>query len=330
MPRLIGLLGGSFDPPHHGHIRLAVEVYEQLNLEQIRLIPVNQPAHKTAPIASVHCRLEMLTLAIDQYPQFQLELAEIDSTEKSYTINTLRTLRQKFEQDSLCLIVGRDAFNTIHSWEQWQSLLDYCHIIVANRPDTISETIKKVMTPKLKNWIKQHQITTPHLLKEKTNGCLYFIDLPPLAVSSSMIRARLAQQQNIHALLPETVHSYIIQKHLYTNHHHLINIIMDTLKDHKATDIVMFDVSKLTDMTNHIMIASGTSKRQINALAEKISVSIKEQGVMPISIEGMKDSEWVLIDLGDIIIHIMHPDMREYYQLEKLWSGQPLNQATSA
>ena len=100
----------------------------------------------------------------------------------------------------------------------------------------------------------------------------------------------------------------------------LIDLILKALDDAKALDVTVFEVSKLTSISDYMIIASGSSKRQVNALAEKVSEVAKENGIKPLGTEGKKEGEWVLVDLGDIIVHLMHPDTREYYQLEKLWS----------
>ncbi len=103
-----------------------------------------------------------------------------------------------------------------------------------------------------------------------------------------------------------------------------IDAILATLADAKAFDIIVFDVSKLTSICDHMIIASGRSSRQVNAMAEKVITVTKQNGLRPLGTEGQKEGDWVLIDLGDIIVHIMRPETREYYQLEKLWHAGTL------
>ncbi len=99
----------------------------------------------------------------------------------------------------------------------------------------------------------------------------------------------------------------------------LLDIILTSLNDGKAIDIDLFDVQKITSMSDYILIASGNSSRQVNALADKLIETVKENKFETLGVEGKAEGEWVLVDLGDIIVHIMHPNSREYYQLEKLW-----------
>jgi len=99
----------------------------------------------------------------------------------------------------------------------------------------------------------------------------------------------------------------------------LLDIVLTSLNDGKAIDVDLYDVKKLTSMSDYILIASGRSRRQVNALADKLIQTVKENKFETLGVEGKNEGEWVLVDLGDIIVHIMHPSSREYYQLEKLW-----------
>jgi ribosome-associated protein len=104
----------------------------------------------------------------------------------------------------------------------------------------------------------------------------------------------------------------------------IIDVILKTLDDAKALDVIVFEVSKLTSISDYMIIASGRSSRQVNSMAEKVIEAAKENGLQPLGTEGKKEGDWVLVDLGDVIVHLMHPDTREYYQLEKLWSAETL------
>ena len=102
----------------------------------------------------------------------------------------------------------------------------------------------------------------------------------------------------------------------------LIDITLNTLNDAKALDINVFDVTALTSISDCMIIASGRSNRQVNSLADKVVEAAKQHDIQPLGVEGKREGEWVLVDLGDIIVHIMHPETREYFQLEKLWNGE--------
>ena len=100
----------------------------------------------------------------------------------------------------------------------------------------------------------------------------------------------------------------------------LCSIVINALEDLKAFNIKILNVRKLTTITDRMIIASGNSSRQVSALADKVIEAAKERGIRPLGIEGLIDGDWALIDLGNVIVHIMRPAIRDYYQLEKLWS----------
>lgn len=106
-------------------------------------------------------------------------------------------------------------------------------------------------------------------------------------------------------------------------------LVINALEDVKATDIALFDTSKLTSLFERIVIASGNSNRQTKALAASVRDKVKEAGGDIISIEGEDTGEWVLVDLGDIIVHIMQPAIRNYYRLEEIWGENPLDIETA-
>src|SRR5947209_4617364 len=131
----IGIMGGTFDPVHFGHLRLAQEAAEILGLERVRWVPAGQPWHRVAPRAPANHRLEMVRLAIGKNDVFELDDAEIRQTAPGYTVETLERLRSEFgPQRSLVLLLGTDAFRNLSSWERWRDLFPLAHVFVAQRP----------------------------------------------------------------------------------------------------------------------------------------------------------------------------------------------------
>ncbi len=103
----------------------------------------------------------------------------------------------------------------------------------------------------------------------------------------------------------------------------LCDLVVEALEDVKARDIVKLDVSELTTVTDYMVVASGTSNRHVKALADAVAEKAREAGHKPAGVEGESGSEWVLLDLGDALVHVMLPSVREFYNLEKLWSISP-------
>ena len=209
--RLIGILGGTFDPIHNGHIRLAIEVLQKLKLDEVKLIPANIPPHRPTPFAPPADRKKMIKLAISDEKKLSIDLREIENGNISYTVNTLKSLRNEFPNDILFLIIGVDVFNTIDGWKEWQSLLNYTHIIVANRSSDNEENISGA----LRKWINENKIDDINFLTSALSGHIYYVDTPIVEISSSMVRKNHTKHKNIEKYLPPNVIAYIKKNNLY-------------------------------------------------------------------------------------------------------------------
>ena len=140
--RRVGLLGGTFDPVHFGHLRSAVEVCEQLQLDELRLIPSARPPHRGMPGATAAQRLRMVELALGQGGGLQVDDRELQRERPSYTVETLESLRQELGSDvALFMVLGWDAFCGLPSWHRWESLLELANLVVLQRPDYDLEVI---------------------------------------------------------------------------------------------------------------------------------------------------------------------------------------------
>ena len=209
--KAIAMLGGTFDPVHHGHLRLALEVRQQCQLDEVRLVPLKQPPHREQPLATPAQRHEMLKLAINEETGLMVDSRELERNGVSYSIDTLVSLREDFPKDSLSLIVGQDAFQFIDSWKKWQSLLDHANLLVAKRPDKngiqYSQTVQ--------DFIAQHQCSMPEQIKDSQNGLIYEIDIAGLEISATDIRNKLQTRQSCRYLLPDSVLTYIEANSIY-------------------------------------------------------------------------------------------------------------------
>lgn len=208
----IGILGGSFDPVHNGHIRLAIEFYERLGLAEVRLLPLKVPPHRNSPIANPEHRLAMLKLATDDIAGMTVDDCELRKEEISYTIETLEMFREQNNSSSLCLLMGMDAFSTIHSWHRWQEILHLVHIAIAERPsDSVSGLDKTI-----EQLIKDHNTNDILELQQSSSGKIIKLVMPMLDISSTRIRTTITEKKNPHALLPRDVLDYIQANNLYT------------------------------------------------------------------------------------------------------------------
>ena len=211
----IGILGGTFDPIHYGHLRLAEEMLELAKLEQIRFIPAGNPPHRDAPGVSALHRSAMVRLAIEGQPAFVLDEREVAKQGKCYTVDTLKELRSELgNAQPLCLLMGGDAFLQLYTWHEWESILDLAHIVVGYRPGFPLEERKTA--PELYEHYKKRLCSVEHLAQQPSGG-IAELAIPKLEISATLIRARVADNRTIRYLLPEPVADYIYQHHLYTS-----------------------------------------------------------------------------------------------------------------
>lgn len=184
----IGILGGTFDPPHIGHLFIASEALIRLNLSEVWLMPNRIPPHKERKsYVTDEERVEMLHLAISDQPTFKLQLIELEREGPSYTYDTIRLLREKYQDTKFYFIIGGDMVEYLPHWHKIDELVNLVTFVGVKRPGYSFPTVYPIIE----------------------------IDIPQLDISSSMIRKRLAENRNSMYLLPEKVRKYIEEKHLY-------------------------------------------------------------------------------------------------------------------
>ena len=208
----IGILGGTFDPIHLGHIHLATTIYKSCNLQKIILIPCYQSSLRTKPIASAEDRFNMAQLATKNLPYLDVDNYEIKHPTISYTTNTLEYLRQKNPSTPLALIIGIDAFNRFDEWHEWQKILELAHLIIANRPNNLQTTNEKIV-----KLLTERQVFAPEQLQNNPFGLIYCVDINPLPIAATEIRTLIKQQKDASLLVNPEVWQYINDNKLYIN-----------------------------------------------------------------------------------------------------------------
>ena len=207
----IGILGGTFDPIHYGHLRTALELLKTLELAEMRFIPCRIPAHRGLPQVTAEQRMALVRLATDSQPGFVADDRELRRDGTSYMVDTLASLREDLGPETpLCLIVGTDAFRELHTWHRWRELTDWAHIIVMQRPG-----ILQPLPPILEMFITPRVIYDDLALRRKPAGGILFQPVTQLNISATQIRALLAHGQSPRYLLPEAVLASIHDQSLY-------------------------------------------------------------------------------------------------------------------
>jgi nicotinate-nucleotide adenylyltransferase len=210
----LGILGGTFDPIHYGHLELARETMDALGLASVRLIPAGDPPHRAVPVATAGERVAMCELAVGEYRGLAVDAREIDRTGRSYTVDTLEELRREDPSRPLALLLGADAFVGLPSWHRWHEILDLAHIVVVARPGIALEG--QLPLTLAREW--EHRYTNdPKSLSNGVAGTFHRQAITPRPVSASGIRAMLARGDiaSVRGLLPAAVLAYIERNRLY-------------------------------------------------------------------------------------------------------------------
>ena len=208
--RPIGVLGGTFDPVHHGHLRPALELLEDLDLAEVRFVPCRIPAHRGEPRAGAGQRARMLEAAIARQAGFVLDRRELGRDGPSYTVDTLASLRREFPEQALCLILGQDAFASLDTWHRWREIPRLAHLLVLERPGYSPD-----LPPTLAALLENRRLREARELRETLAGGILLHPVTQLAISATAIRERLAAGHSVRYLLPDTVQQFIDTQGLY-------------------------------------------------------------------------------------------------------------------
>ena len=208
---MIGILGGTFDPVHYGHLRTALEVQQALSLDEVRFIPCSEPPHRNKPVAEPLQRLAMVRAAIAGQDKFVADDREIRRGGSSYMVDTLASLKKDFSDKSLCLILGTDAFNGLAQWHRWQEIFNLTNIVVMQRSGMRGQI---ELNNRLLLQLKECIIDADNL-KIKQNGAVCFVPVTQLDISATKIRQQWQQNIDNQFLLPDSVLTLIQQQNIY-------------------------------------------------------------------------------------------------------------------
>lgn len=205
------IYGGTFDPVHNGHLRVAIELRERLDVDCIHLMPCHIPPHRGTPGGSSQDRLDLLTLSVAEEPGLRVDGRELQRGGSSYTADTLRQLRAELGADRpVAIVLGTDAFSGFDRWEEWERIPELAHIILVRRPQ--AELAPGSVPEQL---LSQRRVDTIGELKASPAGGIYEIEPPMLDISATGVRERLEQGRSIRFLVPDAVVSEIRQRGLY-------------------------------------------------------------------------------------------------------------------
>ena len=206
----VGIFGGTFDPIHLGHLRTGFELLQLLSLAELRWIPVGDPGHREAPLASAELRLAMLRAAVADQPGFVVDDREMRRAGASFTIDTLEELRAELPGRPLCLVLGMDAFLGFTRWRRWQDILALAHLVVAHRPGW-----ERPMEGELGGLLAARGTTLAADLHAATAGRIYVHAVTQLEISSTGLRDIITSGRDPRFLVPEPVRTIILETGCY-------------------------------------------------------------------------------------------------------------------
>jgi nicotinate-nucleotide adenylyltransferase len=212
----IGIIGGTFDPIHYGHLRLAEEAGESLRLEEVRLVPSGVPPHRRAPLAAAEHRLEMVRLAAAGNPRLRVDDRELKRAGPGYTYDTLAGMRAEAgEARPLVLVLGADAFLEFATWHRWHEIFGLAHVAVAHRPGFPVERWSDRMPQPLAREYAARRLQQPLATHLAPAGGIAVVPFTALDISATAIRAMLRAGRSPRYLLPAEVLDYIAKHRLY-------------------------------------------------------------------------------------------------------------------
>jgi nicotinate-nucleotide adenylyltransferase len=322
----IGIFGGSFNPPHMGHLASLQTVQKKAGLNLIHVVPAAQSPLKI-PIEgpTPEQRLEMTRVALQGWGnQFVVDDQEIKRGGKSFTIDTVKNLRQTHAADDLFLIIGMDKLEELSQWKNHEDLIAECNLIVTSRPGFHFPQGEDDLPAFIAKQVAEFDF---NFIELKTGRNIQFLKIEDVPVSATELRKWIRIGKNISKYIPLGLESYIRENKIYKtagdrikSYEDFTRFCANILFSRKAIQVRGFDLRQMTAPAEFTIVASGTSTRHASSLAENVVRAVKEEfNLFPQSIEGVDEGRWVVVDYGTTIIHIFYDFVRQEYSIEKLW-----------
>jgi nicotinate-nucleotide adenylyltransferase len=208
--RRIGVMGGSFNPVHYGHLRVASDVKQQLELDHMFLMPAAQSPLKAQHSVSARHRVAMLELAIEAFPELELDLREVNRAGRSFTVDSLSALRREFGREAmLYFVIGDDCLASLNQWRRWRDIVSFANLIIAKRPGPFPPPVDEVAA-----WLESTQVDCD-IAGSMPSGGVARVDCALLDISSTQLRSGLEGHDTLNQVIPEPVIEYIKHHGLY-------------------------------------------------------------------------------------------------------------------
>ena len=319
--RRIGLLGGSFNPAHGGHLHISREALKRLDLDEVWwLVSPQNPLKPLAGMTPFAERLQKAAAvaAADRH----IKVSDIEARLGTiYTADTIAALRRRFPHARFVWLMGGDNLAQFPYWRRWQDIFRRVPIAVFDRPGAAPKALAGQAAQRFAGARTRPRVAR-RLASLPPPVWMYFhTRLDPN--SATRIRAerqsQSAKESKFDVMTKMTaVVALKPRRHAKLPAPELLRRILDSLEDGKAEEIVTIDLAGKTTIADYMVVASGRSARQVAALTDHLERLLPKRT----AIEGKAQGDWVLIDAGDVIVHLFRPEVRAYYNLEKMWGSE--------
>jgi nicotinate (nicotinamide) nucleotide adenylyltransferase/ribosome silencing factor RsfS/YbeB/iojap len=306
--RRVGLLGGSFNPAHDGHVHISSEAKKRLGLDEVWWLvsPQNplKPRQGMAPLA------QRLQIARVLAGAAKIRVTDLESRiGATRTAKVVTSLKQRYPLIDFVWLMGADNLEQFSRWWRWPAIFQSVRVAVLDRSPYAYRALAGAAAIRFR------------ARRTRPTAALFASGVPRWTYLA--IRRHGASSTAIRQAQPQTIRPHVQEPTITTADADLekkVQVILTSLDDSKGSDIVQFDVTAKTAMADRIIVASGTSTRQVTSMAEHLVTKLKSLGMSARS-EGKAQGDWVLVDAGDVVIHLFRPEVRAFYDLERIWAG---------
>ena len=313
--RRIGLLGGSFNPAHEGHRHVSLEALRRLGLDEVWwLVSPQNPLKSGDGMEPLASRL-MRAKDISRDPRIRVETPEL-ALGTRYTLDTVRALKRLYPQAHFVWLMGADILPQLVDWANWRELFAAIPIAAFARPGWSYAALNST-APRA---FARYRLGAEQARRLATCAAPAWCFIPGRLDSHSATAIRAVRPRRSKPkgkTIPDTIRT-LPDRSAHADAQ--LALVRRSLDDDKAEDIVVIDLKGKSAFADYMVIASGRSNRQIVAIAEHLADKLKAAGQGYIPVEGKQGGDWVLVDAGDVVVHVFRPEPRAHYALEKMWA----------
>ncbi len=328
-------MGGSFNPAHGGHLHLSVLALERLDLDEVWwLISPQNPLKPVAGMAPFAVRLDQARRVAARHRRIIVSDLESQLGGSTYTADTIHALRRRFPQLRFVWLMGADNLVQLRHWQRWREIFRTAAIAVFDRPSYSLKALAGLPARRFARY-RVPVSAAGRLAEMKPPAWVFFHSrLDPRSATRIRTERTTTLSQTFREQRPalSTIATFPPRSRTPARPPapppgELLELVLKSLEDGKAEDVVTIELLGKTTIADQMVIATGRSTRQVLALAEHLEEALSRR--MRIAVEGKPQGDWVLIDASDVIVHLFRPEVRSYYNLEKMW-GEALPDSAAA